>query len=145
MRIKQSQHTGVQNHQFVYVDQCGQDDEIGDDNSGNADYMTVMDIGQWHHQLAKADVKVIMVFENSERMLPWLLEREEVKVLHLVRDPRCVISKSVFVFVNLCICMQICICIWCGIQGVFFVLFPNQYLYFFPDPRHDICIYVQNL
>ena len=35
---------------------------------------------------------------TSERLLPWLLEREEVKVLHLVRDPRYIYFSNRFLF-----------------------------------------------
>ena len=64
----------------------GHDIETKESNIGDDDNMTVM---------TSHSSKIPF----SERMLPWLLQKEEVKVLHLVRDPRSnsYVSKSVFV------------------------------------------------
>ena len=77
---------------------------------------------------------------TSERLLPWLLQREEVKVLHLVRDPR------YFFFFNLCFSalvtnnqfrdqfisrreprVNICVCLLVGRKNNIFVVTIHYY------------------
>ena len=96
MRIwsKQTTHTSskvkITRYSMFNRNRDGHDIETKVANIGDDDNMTMMTMKMTSHSSK---------IPFSERMLPWLLQKEEVKVLHLVRDPRSnsYVSKSVFV------------------------------------------------